>query len=222
MVIKLFIDFSSFFFSAFFVIFLISFLVVFVRTNELSSRLVRWGLFVSTFLLVVRGVVYSIAQYWSFQTGLLKFLPFDQLVIYTIRYSALHYFSSFFLGLAIAFFLFIIFWILEKRSHGRLLDTNERYLVVVGALAVGWPGAVLYAVGVFVLPLLATPWLLQTTLRITEDRPLGSRGRSSLDGRRRVRLAPFIIISALLAMGLTPLILPHASWLEVLVCKTCI
>lgn len=202
--VQVFIISSPFVLGAFFVTFLIVFLVQFLRGYELSSLLLRWGLFVSVALMVTRGIVYSVAQYWAFQTGALQSLPFDQLVTYTIRYSALHYFSSFFLGLAIALFLFIIFWVLEKSSHGRLLDTNERYLVVFGALSAGWPGAALYAIGVFILPLAATPWLAKNFRE------------------RRVRLAPFIIISALLARGLTPFILPYAPWLEVLVCRTCI
>ena len=215
---QFFIDFSPLFFTVYFAVFLIWFLIVFVRTNKLPPRLARWGLFVSVALLLIRGIVYSIAQYRAFQTGFLKSLPFDQSVAYTIRYSALHYFSSFFLALVIGLLLFISFWVLEKRSQGKWLDVNEQYLVVFGALAAGWPGAILYAVGVFVLPLVATPWLLQTT----EVRPLESGGRTSLDGGRRVRLAPFMIISALLAIGLTPLVLPYAPWLEALVCKTCI
>lgn len=183
---------------------LIVLLVQFLRTQELPSRFLRWGLFVSAALLLIRGIVLSIAQYWFWRQGFLKLLPVNEALAYTARYSLLHYFSSFFLGLIIALFLFSIFWILEKRSHGRLLDADERYLVVFGVFAVGWPGAVLYAVGVFVLPFLATPWLAKNV------------------HERRVRLAPFIILSALLAMGLTPLILPYAPWLEVLVCNTCI
>ena len=199
------IRFFPFLLSSFFTVFLILFLVVFLRTKELPPRLARWGFFVSVALFVARGILYSIEQYrtWAGNPLSKHFLPQEE-PFYFFRYSLFHFFSSFFLSFIIAFFLLVIFWVLERRSHGRLLDTNERLLVFFGGLASGWPGAILYAVGVFILPLLATPWLAQSVTV------------------RRVRLAPFIILSALLAMAFTPMILPHAPWLEVLLCRTCV
>ena len=195
---------SPVFLSVVFSVILLFLLIAFVRTQELPSRVVRWGLFVSSVLLLARGIAYSIVQYQAFRTGLFKLLPTGDLFLYTMRYSLLHYFSSVILSALVGGALLVVFGVLQKRSHGKWLDTNERLLVFFGVLAAGWPGAILYAIGVFILPLLATPWLAQSVTV------------------RRVRLAPFIILSALLAIAFTPIILPHAPWLEVLVCRTCI
>lgn len=188
-----------------FAVWLILLLFFFVRAQELPSRFVRWGLFCSLGLYGVRGFVYTIEQYraWSVDPFARHFLPPEN-TAYFFRYVLFHFFSSFFLAGIVAAMLFVVFWILERRSQGKWLNTSERLLVFFGALAAGWPGALLYAVGVFFLPLLATPWLARNL------------------HERRVRLAPFIIVSALLAMGLTPRILPNAPWLAVLVCRTCI
>ena len=232
------IRFSPLFFPAFFVVFLITFLVIFLRTKELPTRLARWGLFLALVLLLLRGVVYSIEQYraWLGNPLARYFVP-PEGTLYFVRYTLFHFFSPFFLSLIVASFLCAVFWVLQRRSHGRLLNTNERLLVFFGALAAGWPGAILYAVGVFVLPLLATPWLLQKSKSphpspllqgegIGNGDPLlkGEGGGEVLssDHHRRVRLAPFIIISALLAIALTPLLLPYTPWLAALVCRTCI
>ncbi|MDO8581431.1 MAG: hypothetical protein Q7S16_01020 [bacterium] len=193
----------TYFPSLFFVVALLLFFIVVLRTHELPSRTLRWGLFVSVALLLSRGIVYSVLQYRFWQKALPYLLPPYQ-PTYFLKYASFRFFSSFFLSCVIALLLLFVFWALQRYSRGKWLDTNERLLVFFGALSAGWPGAVLYAIGVFVLPLIVTPWLAGAV----HD--------------RRIRLAPFIIISAFLAMGLTPLILPHAPWLEVLVCKTCL
>lgn len=192
-------------FQTFFGIFLVLFLGAFLWRKELPPRILRWGFFCSLGAFILRGILYSIGQYraWAHNPLSQHFLPPED-PFYFFRYSLFHFFSSFFLSLFIASLLLVIFWILGRRSHGRLLDSNECLLVFFGALAAGWPGAILYAGSVFVLPLLATPWLAGAV----HD--------------RRVRLAPFIIISALLTMGLTPYILLHTSWLTVFVCNTCL
>lgn len=199
------IRFSPVLLNIFFAAWLITFLFVFLRIKELPARLVRWGLFISLTLYCVRGIIYTIGQYnaWSVNPLSRHLVPPEN-TAYFFRYVLFHFFSSFFLASIIAVILLGIFWVLQRRSQGKWLDTSERLLVFFGALAAGWPGAILYAGGVFVLPLVATPWLAR---HVRE---------------RRVRLAPFIIVSALLAMTFTPIILPHAPWLEVLVCRTCI
>ncbi|MBI4281337.1 hypothetical protein HY625_00785 [Candidatus Uhrbacteria bacterium] len=222
----------------FFAVFLILFLGAFLRKKELPPRLARWGFFCSIFLFLVRGILYSIEQYraWSVNPLSRHFLPPEE-PFYFFRYSFFHFFSGFFLSLFVALLLLVVFWALQLRSHGRWLDTNERLLVFFGALAAGWPGAILYAVGVFLLPLLATPWLLQKSPALSKEEispnpplekggdspPFQKEGEGGFpDHRRRVRLAPFIIISALLTMGLTQFIIPHAPWLSVLICNTCL
>lgn len=201
---QLFIDISPVVIGIFFVITLGIILINFLRTKELSARFLRWGFFVSVFLFFTRGMVYSVAQYLVWRSGFLKFLSFYQSFVYVARYAFLHFFSSFFLSLFVAVLLLAVFWALQKYSHGRWLDTNERWLVCFGALAAGWPGAILYAGGVFLLPLIATPWLARNVTVC------------------RVRLVPFIILSALIAMFVTPIVLPYAPWLAVLVCRTCL
>lgn len=96
--------------------------------------------------IIFQSIFSTIFNWWAWsQQGLTqRFLPPYSPITYVLRYSWQHYWFESIVTIIAAIIVFLGIYFLNKKFEGNLFYNKEKYLAILGILAVGWPNCLIF------------------------------------------------------------------------------
>ncbi|MCK4805970.1 MAG: hypothetical protein KAS91_02195, partial [Candidatus Pacebacteria bacterium] len=127
-----------------------------LKKKLLKEKFLKSVAYIFSGVIIFQSIFFTILNWWLWsQQGITqRLLPPHSLITYVLRYSWQHYWFESIVIIFTAIIVFFGIYFLNKKFEKNLFYNEEKYLAVLGILAVGWPNCLIFLCLVLLLGIL--------------------------------------------------------------------
>ena len=111
-----------------------------------KEKFLKFIAYIFSGIIIFQSVFFTILNWWFWSQQLItqRLLPPHSPINYVLKYSWQHYWFESIITILTAIMVFFGIYFLNKKFENHLFYDEEKYLAVLGILAIGWPNCLIF------------------------------------------------------------------------------
>jgi len=111
-----------------------------------KEKFLKFIAYIFSGIIILQSIFFTILNWWFWSQQLItqRLLPPHSPINYVLKYSWQHYWFEPIITILTAIIVFFGIYFLNKKFENHLFYDEEKYLAVLGILAIGWPNCLIF------------------------------------------------------------------------------